>query len=53
MRNYVSFPRYYLLFDEQGKLRDPEEPAAAAQAMLGQLHWWAEALSAARAVTVS
>ncbi|MBF6543710.1 NADPH-dependent FMN reductase [Nocardia brasiliensis] len=53
VRNYVSFPRYYLLFDEQGKLRDPEEPAAAAQAMLGQLHWWAEALSAARAVTVS
>ncbi|MEU0874764.1 NADPH-dependent FMN reductase [Nocardia brasiliensis] len=53
VRNYVSFPRYYLLFDEQGKLRDPEEPAAAAQAMLGQLHWWAEALSTARAVTVS
>ncbi|MGX1776197.1 NADPH-dependent FMN reductase [Nocardia brasiliensis] len=53
VRNYVSFPRYYLLFDEQGKLRDPEEPAAAAQALLGQLHWWAEALSAARAVTVS
>ncbi|MGW4841349.1 NADPH-dependent FMN reductase [Nocardia brasiliensis] len=53
VRNYVSFPRYYLLFDEQGKLRDPEEPAAAAQSLLGQLHWWAEALSAARAVTVS
>ncbi|WP_280429187.1 NADPH-dependent FMN reductase [Nocardia brasiliensis] len=53
VRNYVSFPRYYLLFDEQGKLRDPEEPAAAAQALLDQLRWWAEALSAARAVTVS
>ncbi|ASF13526.1 putative oxidoreductase [Nocardia brasiliensis NBRC 14402] len=53
VRNYVSFPRYYLLFDEQGKLRDPEEPAAAAQALLDQLRWWAEALSAARAATVS
>ncbi|WP_043671567.1 NADPH-dependent FMN reductase [Nocardia vulneris] len=53
VRNYVSFPRYYLLFDEQGKLRDPEEPAAAAQALLDQLRWWAEALSAARAVTVA
>ncbi|WP_338766096.1 NAD(P)H-dependent oxidoreductase [Nocardia vulneris] len=53
VRNYVSFPRYYLLFDEQGKLRDPEEPAAAAQALLDQLRWLAEALSAARAVTVA
>lgn len=50
VRNYVSFPRYYLLFDAEGKLREPEEPAAAAEAMLDQLHWWASALTAARAV---
>ncbi|MFI6366055.1 NADPH-dependent FMN reductase [Nocardia sp. NPDC050630] len=50
VRNYVSFPRYYLLFDADGKLLDPTEPAAAAQAMLDQLHWWASALAAARSV---
>lgn len=50
VRNYVSFPRYYLLFDAEGNLLDPTEPAAAAQAMLDQLHWWASALTAARSV---
>ncbi|MEV0297780.1 NAD(P)H-dependent oxidoreductase [Nocardia sp. NPDC050710] len=50
VRNYVSFPRYYLLFDEEGNLREPAEPAAAAEAMLDQLHWWASALTAARAI---
>ncbi|MEV6339478.1 NAD(P)H-dependent oxidoreductase [Nocardia vinacea] len=50
VRNYVSFPRYYLLFDAEGKLLDPAEPAAAAQSMLDQLHWWASALAAARSV---
>ncbi|WP_039800063.1 NADPH-dependent FMN reductase [Nocardia araoensis] len=50
VRNYVSFPRYYLLFDDEGELREPEEPAAAATAMLDQLHWWASALSAARSL---
>ncbi|WP_328405022.1 NADPH-dependent FMN reductase [Nocardia sp. NBC_00403] len=53
VRNYVSFPRYYLLFDAEGRLLAPEEPAAAAQAMLDQLHWWATALTAARAATVA
>jgi len=48
VRDYVTFPRYYLLFDEQGELREPAEPAAAATAMLSQLHWWAGALIAAR-----
>ncbi|WP_328387561.1 NADPH-dependent FMN reductase [Nocardia sp. NBC_00416] len=52
VREYVSFPRYYLLFDEDGQLRAPEEPAAAAQDVLDRLHWWAQALVAARAVTV-
>lgn len=50
VREYVSFPRYYLLFGEDGQLHAPEEPEAQAQAMLGRLRWWAEALTAARAV---
>ncbi|MEB3369658.1 NADPH-dependent FMN reductase [Saccharopolyspora mangrovi] len=49
VRNYVSFPRYYLLFDDDGELRRPEEPAIAAREMLDQLQWWANALTAARA----
>lgn len=50
VREYVSFPRYYLLFGEDGKLLEPSEPAEAARRMLGRLHWWAAALAAARAV---
>lgn len=53
VREYVSFPRYYLLFDEAGRLREPDEPAAAAQTMLGQLRWWAGALAAARTASVA
>lgn len=52
VRDYVSFPRYYLLFDDNGDLREPTEPAAAASAMLDQLLWWSRALSAARATPV-
>jgi len=50
VRNYVSFPRYFLLFDDAGNLHEPTEPAAAAETMLEQLHWWATALATARAV---
>ncbi|ONM48147.1 NADPH-dependent FMN reductase [Nocardia donostiensis] len=50
VREYVSFPRYYLSFDEEGRLREPEEPAAAARTVLDRLHWWAEALAVARRV---
>ncbi|WP_330229041.1 NAD(P)H-dependent oxidoreductase [Nocardia sp. NBC_00508] len=53
VRNYVSFPRYYLLFDGEGRLLEPDEPAAAAAAMLDQLHWWASTLAAARSVPVA
>ncbi|WP_280471724.1 NADPH-dependent FMN reductase [Nocardia cyriacigeorgica] len=53
LREYVSFPRYYLLFDENGALREPEEPAGAARTMLDRLHWWASALAAARSVPVA
>ncbi|MBF6350932.1 NAD(P)H-dependent oxidoreductase [Nocardia flavorosea] len=52
VREYVSFPRYYLLFGEDGQLLAPAEPEAAAQLMLDRVHWWAEALVTARAVTV-
>lgn len=48
VRDYVSFPRYYLLFDEDGNLKDPEEPAAAAKTMLDQLDWWGSVLHDAR-----
>ncbi|MFC3961727.1 NADPH-dependent FMN reductase [Nocardia jiangsuensis] len=48
VRDYVSFPRYYLLFDESGSLREPEEPAAAAGELLDQVHWWASASAAGR-----
>lgn len=48
VRDYVSFPRYYLLFDAEGNLTEPEGPAEAATAMLDQLRWWASALAAAR-----
>jgi NAD(P)H-dependent FMN reductase len=49
VRHYVSFPRYYLLFDGDGALKEPEEPAAAARLMLDELAWWGEALRGARA----
>ncbi|TDC75136.1 NADPH-dependent FMN reductase [Streptomyces hainanensis] len=48
VRNYVSFPRYYLLFDEAGRLREPGEPAGAAKTMLDELDWWGTALRGAR-----
>ncbi|MCP2289892.1 NADPH-dependent FMN reductase [Nocardia amikacinitolerans] len=53
VREYVSFPRYYLLFDEAGRLREPDEPAAAARTMLDRLRWWAGALAAARTASVA
>ncbi|MFC4375133.1 NADPH-dependent FMN reductase [Nocardia halotolerans] len=48
VRNYVSFPRYYRLFDENGALLEPQEFEADAEAMLDQMHWWASALRAGR-----
>ncbi|MGA5167546.1 MULTISPECIES: NADPH-dependent FMN reductase [Streptomyces] len=48
VREYVSFPRYYLLFDAEGNLKDPEEPAAAALTMLDRLDWWGSVLRDAR-----
>ncbi|GAA4490740.1 NAD(P)H-dependent oxidoreductase [Rhodococcus olei] len=48
IREYVSFPRYFELFDADGTLRDPAHPESAAEKMLNQLHWWASTLTAAR-----
>ncbi|RDI41741.1 NADPH-dependent FMN reductase [Nocardia mexicana] len=48
IRDYVSFPRYYELFDADGNLLEPSGPEGAAQDMLDQLHWWAGALASAR-----
>ncbi|WP_280235151.1 NADPH-dependent FMN reductase [Nocardia cyriacigeorgica] len=53
LREYVSFPRYYLLFDENGSLLEPEEPVAAARTMLDRLHWWATALTLARSAAAA
>ncbi|RST11662.1 NADPH-dependent oxidoreductase [Streptomyces sp. WAC05374] len=48
VRDYVSFPRYYLLFDEEGNLKDPDEHATAATVMLDELDWWGSVLRDAR-----
>ncbi|WP_067535258.1 NADPH-dependent FMN reductase [Nocardia crassostreae] len=53
VREYVSFPRFYLHFAPDGSLLDPAAFEQAAQEMLDQLHWWATALSAARALPAS
>lgn len=50
VRSYVSFPRFYLLFDAEGQLIDPTGPEDAAHNLLDELHWWSSALAAARNV---
>ncbi|MFI1400014.1 NADPH-dependent FMN reductase [Streptomyces sp. NPDC020681] len=53
LRDVVSFPRYYELFDTDGTLRDPEGPATAAKTLLDQLHLWGTLLRPAREETGS
>ncbi|MFF5446378.1 NADPH-dependent FMN reductase [Streptomyces sp. NPDC012888] len=48
VRDYVSFPRYYLQFSPEGELLQPEEPEGAAKVMLDQLLWWGSVLRDAR-----
>ncbi|MBI0298296.1 NAD(P)H-dependent oxidoreductase [Streptomyces sp. PRKS01-29] len=48
VRDTVSFHNAGGLFDEDGRLKDPEGPETAAGAMLDQLVWWARALRTAR-----
>ncbi|WP_419996341.1 NADPH-dependent FMN reductase [Streptomyces boninensis] len=49
VREYVSFPRYYVHLAEDGSWNPPEYAAADAQRTLDDLHWWGTALRAARA----
>ncbi|MFD8914750.1 NADPH-dependent FMN reductase [Streptomyces sp. NPDC059575] len=48
VRDYVSFPSYYLLFAPDGTLREPKGAEDAARAMLDQLLWWGTVLHDAR-----
>ncbi len=50
VRDYVSFPRYFELFDGDGALREPAGPEAAARAVLDQLHRWTVPLATLRAI---
>lgn len=47
IRDVVSFHNPWLMFDN-GELRDPDQPNAAAKVMLDELVWFARALRAAR-----
>ncbi|WP_328414206.1 NAD(P)H-dependent oxidoreductase [Streptomyces violaceus] len=49
VRDTVSFHNAGASFDDEGTLRDPAGPDAAAKTMLDQLVWWGEALREARA----
>jgi NAD(P)H-dependent FMN reductase len=49
LRDSVSFAMAHGRFDEAGALHDPVGPAAAADRLLDQLTWWADALRTARA----
>ncbi|OAA23267.1 putative flavoprotein [Frankia sp. EI5c] len=48
VRDHVSFPRYYELFDSTGALTEPREAEAAAKALLDELLWWGSVLRDAR-----
>ncbi|WP_025273026.1 NADPH-dependent FMN reductase [Haloglycomyces albus] len=50
IRDTVCFPNFWDSFDESGTLTDPEGPNKAAQHVLNNLAWWAQALSRQRAV---
>ncbi|MDX6739690.1 NAD(P)H-dependent oxidoreductase [Actinocorallia sp. A-T 12471] len=49
VRDQVSFADYWTLFGEDGGLTPSDAAEAGAKALLGQLDWWARALSEARA----
>ncbi|WP_027341459.1 NADPH-dependent FMN reductase [Hamadaea tsunoensis] len=47
-RDIVSFHHVWEQFDADGNPKDPQRPAAAAEALLDQVTWWARALHDAR-----
>ncbi|MFF7157529.1 NAD(P)H-dependent oxidoreductase [Streptomyces sp. NPDC008139] len=49
VRENVAFPLAGNRFDEAGRLIDPEPSVLSAGLLLDQLHWWGDALRAARA----
>ncbi|MEU7022327.1 NAD(P)H-dependent oxidoreductase [Streptomyces sp. NPDC046203] len=50
LRDTVSFAGVHGSFTEDGTLKDPEIPDAAATGLLDRLAWWGEALREAKAV---
>jgi NAD(P)H-dependent FMN reductase len=48
VRDSVSFPQAWTLFDGSGDLVDPDGATAAAKTLLDELTWWASALRTAR-----
>ncbi|HET6860514.1 MAG TPA: NAD(P)H-dependent oxidoreductase [Streptomyces sp.] len=48
VRDAMSFHNAWDLFDEDAKVKDAGESAAAAKVMLAQLEWWAAILRAGR-----
>ena len=48
IRNVLSFPDFWTVFDDDGAPVDPAPLTAAADAFFGQLLWWARALREAR-----
>ncbi|GAB2943550.1 NADPH-dependent FMN reductase [Streptomyces heilongjiangensis] len=48
VRDTVSFHNAHGSFDDEGRLKDPTGPDAAAKVMLDQLAWWGRALREAK-----
>ncbi|MBC2901650.1 NADPH-dependent FMN reductase [Streptomyces cupreus] len=48
VRDTVSFHNAGAAFDDDGRLKDPTGPDAAAKTMLDQLEWWGSALREAK-----
>lgn len=49
IRETVSFPNFWTLFDENGDPKHADEVNPAADVLIDELRWWARALKTARA----